>query len=337
MMSPRLLFLLLSFSSVVVATSTTSNRGGYKFEASPAMKVELAVWIICTIFFLLEAILCLIALSRVKGRRLTYFLFLVSQLLLLSRSITGIIFIFIENNIYATEPPVNALLLCDAIIDICKRVGQAFLFMATVYLILDRHEAIDYAAGGRIGHIDSRMPLVHYALFMGSIALGIVTAIFSERYDSRLWKGYFDLHPKDQAKENTHVQNLSYAYQGFSDSAGLYVLFFIAITYAAMVRMNVNDKVMKFLLFILAPFQACAVIINVLFSILFSPIGPKYAQTSIGNLQYSTANTALFNVCLLGIGMAILLPGLLRTNWNLKGESQSSVPLQRMRKGLVSG
>ena len=78
---------------------------------------------------------------------------------------------------------------------------------------------------------------------MGSIALGIVTAIFSERYDSKLWKGYFDLHPKDQAKEDTHVQNLSYAYQAFSDSAGIYVLFFIAITYAAMVRTNVNDKV----------------------------------------------------------------------------------------------
>ena len=76
---------------------------------------------------------------------------------------------------------------------------------------------------------------------------------------------------------------------------------------------------MKLLLFILAPFQACWIIINVLFTILFSPIGPKYAQTTTGNLQYSTANAALSNVCLVGMGMAILLPGLLRTNWSLKG------------------
>lgn len=204
------------------------------------------MWIISAILFVLVIVLCLISLTRVKGRRLTYSLFLASQLLLTARSVTGIIFIFIENNINATEVPLDALLLCNVIIDICKRVGQAFLFISIVYLILDRHETIDRAAGGRIGHIDSRMPLIHYALFMGTIALGVVKAIYSERFDRKLWNEYFVLHPKDQAKENTQVQNLTYAFQAFWNSAGLYALFFIAITYIAMMRMNVNDKASPF-------------------------------------------------------------------------------------------
>lgn len=76
---------------------------------------------------------------------------------------------------------------------------------------------------------------------------------------------------------------------------------------------------MKLALFVLAPFQTCEIIVDVIFTIVFSPVGPKYAQTSTGNLQYSTANTALSNACLVGMGMAILLPGLMRTDWNLKG------------------
>ncbi len=207
------------------------------------IQADLAVWFISAILFLLVTILCFIALSRAKGRRFTYFIFLLSQILLTARSVTGIIFIFIENNINATEPPLDALLFCNLIIDICKRVGQAFLFMAIVYLILDRHEAIDRAAGGRIGHIDSRMPLVHYALFMGTVALGVVTAVFSDRFDNKLWKDNFVLHPKDQVKEYTQVQNLTYAHQAFWGASGLYVLFFASITYIAMIRTKVNDKV----------------------------------------------------------------------------------------------
>ncbi len=90
------------------------------------------------------------------------------------------------------------------------------------------------------------MPLIHYALFMGTIALGVVTAVYSDRFDNKLWKEYFVLHPKDQAKEYTQVQNLTYAHQAFWDASGLYVLFFISITYIAMVRTKVNDKVSIF-------------------------------------------------------------------------------------------
>lgn len=267
--------------------------------------------------FLLEALLCPVALFRSKGRRFTYSIFLVSQLLLTARSVTGIVYIFIENNAYATEPPLDALLLCNLIIDICRKVGQAFLFVAIVYLILDRHEAIDRAAGGQIGHIDSRMPLVHYTLFMGTVALGIVSSIFAERFDNKLWKDYFELHPKDQSKEYNQMQKLSYIYQAFWDSAGLYLLFFIAITYTAMVSVKVNDKVVNLVLFVLAPLQVCEIIFGVVFTIVLSPVGPEYAQTSTGNLQFSIANTALTNACLIGMGTVLLLPGL-RADWGIK-------------------